>query len=244
MNDLKLFLLISCGGLFLSLAPAQASSPLLQLAAQEQPLLDWEAQRLQAFLTDIEQRIPSAMRDLLPSKVVLDFVDYAQDSSQLRMRLPTCKGGQTLNQQVDAQIQEPQQRSEGPSFWNILDRFRGMSRISINRLFLQEIYSGPEQARSYPCGHQNLYRLAQASVIHELAKLLADKLAIQDNQRFIHLNRFSLFFGFTQFKDQKTPQSPDGYDLDSVEAGLCHSFRILFAGFGVSVPTSGALSIL
>jgi hypothetical protein len=53
----------------------------------------------------------------------------------------------------------------------------GTITINLNASFLPIILAGETSAQTFACGHRNMYRLAQAAIVHQIARIL-------DNNRF------------------------------------------------------------
>ncbi len=88
-------------------------------------------------------------------------------------------------------------------------------KILLNSLLWTEILRGPTESHQYSCGHRTGYRLAMATLIHELGHAYDDERKISTDRRFMHLMTFSPgILGATQ-KNDHAYRSADLYELTS-----------------------------
>ncbi|MFN7685112.1 MAG: DUF4105 domain-containing protein [Oligoflexia bacterium] len=122
-----------------------------------------ERLQIQAFLDQVSATLPERLKTTLKRKVTLRF--EALDGAP-GVYVPPCIGSD-LNPEVAAQtLGEIRAASSWP-----LEKRRALRELVIHQGFRAEILGGEAKARTYPCGHTNLYRLAMATVIHELGHL-------------------------------------------------------------------------
>lgn len=58
--------------------------------------------------------------------------------------------------------------SKNPEHYTLGQYSEGAHKVILNRRILHDIRLGPNSARKYLTGHQSMYRLAVATLIHEL----------------------------------------------------------------------------
>ncbi len=117
-----------------------------------------------SFLDAVTRKLPSVMKEALGHRFVIKF-----DSGMTDFKLPKCTNSD-----------EP--TSSHPIYYGSTSVFS--RTIQMNPAFKQIIIAGEARAATYPCGHKNAYRLAEATLIHELAHqydLLAIKTAAEQS---------------------------------------------------------------
>jgi hypothetical protein len=146
---------------------AAASRPRMvaadQLVLQLDPTLPLpgdQREQVERFLAETLGLLPVKLRKTLGRVVTVNF--EALDAAP-GVYVPPCVGAEP-DERWESQVLGRVERPSGPSR-------RKVDRVSLHRGFLAEIQQGPGSARSYSCGHRNLYRLALASLVHELGHI-------------------------------------------------------------------------
>lgn len=104
---------------------------------------------VQKFLLETVQHLPPKLQQGLYKPLQIEFTALDSTSS---FAPPACIGGTESTAQTLAKTQ-------------------GSQKILLNLVMLPEILKGSEAATTYACGHRNLYQLAMASLIHQIARL-------------------------------------------------------------------------
>ena len=130
------------------------------------------------FLKYVETLLPPTMKEKIGQKV---FVDFSIQSDQKNLKHPTCPGLPRGGVFKPHEPQEPDPLASEIIDYGLPTAQRvtpitygqtiGRNRIVLNRSLVNEVVRGPEQSKTYPCGHKTLYRLIVATVLHELAHL-------------------------------------------------------------------------
>ncbi|MDD9951006.1 MAG: DUF4105 domain-containing protein [Zetaproteobacteria bacterium] len=100
-------------------------------------------------------------------------------------------------------------------------------RIFLNQKLIGDIQLGESAARSFPCGHRNMYRLALASLYHELMHFLDDHLTEEK------LSRQPEFLNISEFRRSplhniafnQEVNSPDPYEYTNSAEKLATNFE-------------------
>ncbi len=138
-------------------------------------LNDWEQAQYNQFIQNVTKSLPSKIKLQLKSEnIELAFVNSKDSIIDLSSLDETCsyyafESGRTI----------------------LKNLFRKNHRIEINTLLFSEILKGPTQSKTYNCGHKTAYRLAMATLIHELGHIYDDKANLSNERRFLHLTSFS-----------------------------------------------------
>jgi hypothetical protein len=120
---------------------------------------------VEKFLSDAEALLPPQMKNVLNRKVTVRFTHL---DSTAEFVTPACNGEEqsaetTLNgnvAQVRGRVDQGRRLSEANA-----------SIVLLNSAMIAEIVKGSGQSKSYACGHRSLYRLALATLVHEISHL-------------------------------------------------------------------------
>jgi hypothetical protein len=106
-----------------------------------------------------------------------------------------------------------------------------LGRLSLNIQFLKDIFDGPHKSRATKCRHKNMYRLAQATLLHELAHVIDRKLKKaaswnSSSREFHSLLDFRpyLIAGYKR-KNSFEERSPDPYEMKSPSEAFAVNFE-------------------
>ncbi len=138
--------------------PANTSQLTLKLDAGS--VTEEERAGLERFLRQTEALLPPKLRETLNREVTVRF--EALDTAP-GIFVPSCLG--------DAPSTSTEKQVLGQVSRSIFSSRRKLSALSLHQGFKAEILAGESAARTYECGHRNIYRLAVASLIHELGHL-------------------------------------------------------------------------
>jgi hypothetical protein len=115
---------------------------------------------LHRFIEDIQAALPQKLKDAFDKPIQIEFKKLGDAG----FGPPPCPG--------DAAAESPE-HGGGPNYRYGLEPvtlpWQSQYTVELNEGFLPEIAKGPEGATRYSCGHGNLYRLAVATAIHEIA---------------------------------------------------------------------------
>lgn len=148
----------------LSGAPAHTAEFRLELLPKDVPTESRAA--LQTFLTETARQIPPLMAERIGRPVLVRFTREFGHAAELLS--PPCAP-----------------EAAAPNKGTRVLQTRGQLRrgvILLNAALIPEILRGPSAARAYACGHRDLFRLAQATLLHELAHVY-DFLDIDTRER-------------------------------------------------------------
>ncbi len=167
----------------------------------------WELERIQNFLKDAEARLPYIMKTVLDEKITVDFVDFPSDRQRglNSILIPRCPGDQI------PQTSALQSQMLGQAYLEI-------NSIQINRLFLNEIFLGPEGSQKFNCRHGNLYQTALGVLIHETGHLFDRDVKVTSTAAFQSLMGFKSpwLFGQPASKNKMQTRSVNPYELTSL----------------------------
>jgi Domain of unknown function (DUF4105) len=189
--------------------PAQAGSPGtgLHLELSTENIAASQRAALQAFVEDALASLPPKFREQLDETVRLRFVSELGGNAPLTA--PACNAAEAST----AQSSE-------------LGLFQAWPEptVELNARLIPEILRGETGSTAYACGHRNFYRLAKASLLHELSHAadsfhnLPGSYNYSSQQRFLDLTDWTgpslrhpggSRLNFTQAR------SPDGYELSN-----------------------------
>lgn len=175
-------------------------------------LNDWERERVMHFLKETQSKIPIQIQEQINRPIVVKFAEFSSDReySRTQIQAPNCS---------DPKFAQGKKQGYGYVKKPLLGSIAQAKQVYINQLFLAEILGGIDQARTYPCGHQNFYRLAQGTVIHEIGHIYEGKGDLSKNPRFQNLVGFrpSWILRQPEQKNTRPDRSPDAYEFNSPE---------------------------
>ena len=126
-------------------------------------LTPFEHEQIHLFVQSVLAQLPPALKENLPTPVKIKFKKLSKSTE---LQSPSCPNEEgVLGDEANHQ-----------SFKEIYARLSwewssSKKVIELNRLFIPIIIEGEESAPTYSCGHKNLYKLAEATLIHELTHL-------------------------------------------------------------------------
>jgi hypothetical protein len=207
------------------------------VASEEMPIL-------QTFVSSVSQLLPEAMKNKIGRKIRVRFSQMGTSS----LEVPACMDNPQANSPTEESV-----GSSDKTKMEILghDNYNGHSSVvDLNALFKQEIKLGPDGTRTFPCGHRNMYRLATATLIHELAHVYDANLGKEQSSKNTY---FQKLMGFTkqwswhkifllrtlEEKNQLALRSPDPYEFKSEKESFAVNmeFFVLDPEFGCRRPT-------
>ncbi len=170
----------------------------------------WENQQYQNFIQAVQNALPEKFKQVLQNKKIeLEFVDFSENSLEISQIDETCARPHTKDESTGEKSTSERKLTIGEArtfpFTN--------PKIHLNSLLWIEILKGPQQSYIYNCGHRTGYRLAMATLIHELGHLYDSEQNASKDRRFLHLMTFSLdLVGISQ-KNNHAYRSADLYEL-------------------------------
>jgi len=109
----------------------------------------------QQWSDDALAQLPPSLHERFPDKIRVRFKSWGEPGP---LRTPYCAGGSAEDEAPD-----------GPNF-ETYGRYNALRNIiTLNSKLLDEIQLGPEGSRNFECYHGNFYRLATATLLHEIA---------------------------------------------------------------------------
>lgn len=145
------FFLVFCSPLF---AESRSSSGFHYVLKAKK--LDFSAQeRLGRFLDEAAARLPLKFKEAIARPIRIRFLALDQEQE---IHVP-CESKKNLRQIY------------GAVRWPALKPRKFAKTIDLHQAFIPILLQGREAAKTYSCGHHNLYDLALATLIHETAHL-------------------------------------------------------------------------
>lgn len=220
------------GGLVcLLLLHAACARPLLTSRANSgsalhpvlQPLAAADQAALARFLTELAALLPARVKSQLPQRMAIDFAPQSQP-----LLPPTCSAA------GPPELELASLASDG--------RDGEPLRIRLHAGFREVIRQGPERAAHYPCGHHDMYRLAQATVLHELLHAYDARQHVSADKQFANLHRFAPqgLFRRLRSRNELAQRSPDPYEFRSPEESFAvhGEFFLLDPAYRCRMPAS------
>ncbi len=174
---------------------------------------------LSAFLRQVERTVPPRVQARIAQTVVVSF-DHAPEGDAAgegrEVRVPRCPEEDSA---VRAATPPPSQEL---GFLQLAGDRGSPHRIHLHRGFAAVVRAGPDEKTRYPCGHRSLYRLAVATVLHEVMHAYDAQVGLSDDPRYRHLVRFDrqgILRRLTP-RNQLWSRSPDPYEGHSLAESL------------------------
>ena len=196
------------------------------LGLRDAPFSHETRDKLKRFLVEVSAAVPSAIKNTLNRPIEVVFAKVG-DSEELI--LPLCAGVSEPSDIAAFDSASPDQKNRGfiHAGWD-------QGKIQLNALFLKEIEKGPDHSRTYPCGHRNLYRLAMATVLHELVHLydfglqrdsdlagVSGSISSSRAYRKVALwNRWFYLSSLASPRNLSVKRSPDPYEVHHIQEHL------------------------
>ncbi len=175
----------------------------------------WENSRINKFFNEANQRLPSSMKRLLQGPVVIEFSDEISDKPNYSALAMECVWDDKATS-----IDVSSKRTLGDTSFTTYKGKKALL-IRLHKLLLNEILAGPEGATAYRCGHKSSYRLALATLLHEVTHGYDFQTKISSERRFKHLLSFTVnFLKITSQKNNSAFRSPDPYEWTSPAEGF------------------------
>ncbi|MGE3608714.1 MAG: DUF4105 domain-containing protein [Bacteriovoracaceae bacterium] len=146
-----------------------------------------DSNRTQNFLKEVERVLPSKMKEVINREVLIEFTELDNYDS----------------------LQNPCVKKEEKQVYGKLG-----SSILINKNLIPYIEN--KKSLTFSCGHKDAYRLAVATIIHELVHLFERKSTDEYSQSKTYLALVQgqeTVLGPDKIKNQSTGRSPDPYEL-------------------------------
>ena len=241
---IRRFIVGLVAGILLSSIIAKADIPTadrnsFSLALDPSGISSSEKDSLQTFLESAEKLIPDGMKQGIGRKILVRFSPMGNQTS---LEVPACFGDPTAETVSNSSKAKMELLGH--------DDFGGhASVVDLNSLFKQEILLGPAATRTYSCGHRSMYRLALATLIHELAHVYD---ADQGKNESSRNSFFQKLMGFTKqwdmhaflFRGVETKnhlylRSPDPYEFKNIKESFAVNveYFVLDSDFACRRPT-------
>lgn len=133
------------------------------------------AQKLQSFITEVETKLPSSMKEKLNSQTIT--VQFGQLDNENKIVIPNCSNNvDSLSEAagVKSQYAKAVGKNKGARYNFQTQSTTNKNVIVLNNNFINVIVGGESSAQKYNCDHQNTYRLAQGALINGLARIYDD----------------------------------------------------------------------
>ncbi|MEK6704463.1 MAG: DUF4105 domain-containing protein [Candidatus Poribacteria bacterium] len=92
--------------------------------------------------------------------------------------------------------------------------------IKLNQNFKSEIIAGPDNSTKYECGYKNVYRLALATLIHELTHVYDSLTGLSKSLVYKNLANWHKGFFIKKSKNKLHVRSPDPYEFENISENL------------------------
>lgn len=176
---------------------------------------------LSVFLAEVERTVPARVQAELPQRFLVSFDLQPEESAppglRHQVRVPSCP----MDEPGHPGLAAPS-RPQELAFLDVLGDGQGPQRIHLHRGFAAIIRAGPASAQRYPCGHRSLYRLAAATVLHEVMHAYDAKAGLSRDPRYRHLLRFERqgILRRMASRNELWARSPDPYEGHSLPESL------------------------
>ena len=168
---------------------------------------------VKVLIDQVVEWLPPQMKAGLPDRVQISFKRL---SSHSQLILPQC-----VNQSSD------QSSNSSSTGVDVYGQVKWDGTIELNSLFIPEILRGESRSSTYPCGHGNAYRLAMATLVHELSHLYDGSYSVwrrgvvSSDRRYLRLagwrKKTRLLGQVVRPLNEVIFRSPDPYEFQSIE---------------------------
>ncbi|MGZ3772905.1 MAG: DUF7844 domain-containing protein [Pseudobdellovibrionaceae bacterium] len=139
--------------------------------------------KLNSFGEEVLSQLPPLLVQSLQNKVVINFKSLDTNDTSAELAIPSCVDTDhlafLLQKKVEQEFDGIKSKDSTENMITQTGDIYGETispslnsnnfQINLNLKLLSIILNGEEKAKTYPCGHKNLYRLAKATLIHELS---------------------------------------------------------------------------
>ena len=171
------------------------------------------------FLQQVINALPIEIQNSIHTQLKIEFSDYL--SSNDTIQVPRCSKENGADASPSNEQNQVFARSRNLRGWI-------SPVIFLHAGFRPILEAGESLAQRYECGHHNLYRLAVASVVHEIIHLYDGKTGASRNSNFVNLSHFKRTHTLIwKTKNKLRTRSPDVWEF----ADLRESFAVNFEYF-------------
>lgn len=171
-----------------------------------------DAQSLGALFAQAEQALPPKVKQRIGRSIVIDLDG---DRAHEQIQVPACAAVSTS----DRRALEPPQTLASARF--------AASPASPHRILLHPgvlliARQGPEGSARFACGHGSLYRLAVATLVHEVVHIYDHLTRLSANPAYQHMQQFARQDGLRKLKahNHLRMRSPDIYEFYNISENL------------------------
>lgn len=214
MMSLAIFGLALCG----CRAPTRVASPsALQapfaLVLAQPGALAADAASLGALLAEVERALPQKVKQRIGRPIAIDL---DPSKSQELIRVPVCEpvaSSDPRAAQLSTQTLGSAQFASDPALPH---------RILLHPGVLLIARQGPDGSQRFACGHGSLYRLAVATLVHEVAHIYDKLTQLSGNLKYQHMQQFAHQDMLAKLKphNQLRVRSPDIYEFHDISENL------------------------
>ncbi len=174
---------------------------------------------IERFLEEATYFLPPKMIEKAGRTIGVSFIPFEGDKKYNRTEIepPRCDWN------------TPHPELIGLSKEDIIDRsqkfaFVAGKNIYLNELWIKDILAGPKAARTFSCGHKNLYQAALGTLVHEYSHIY-DKNSnfpslSEEFKRLGHWKTGSFWWSGSENKNITRIRSPDPYEYFNTEEGF------------------------
>lgn len=181
------------------------------LLIDERRLSPDERQLAAQLIYAAEIRLPPRVKQSISRPVVISFTALTEER---RLPPPHCplRAGELALPRAEAQLLG---RSE------LASSAARPHHIALHRGFLAAMRNDV-MSEPYSCGHRSLYKLALATLLHELIHLYDARAQLSRSSLFLNLQRFSSAWPFLRAhsRNELAARSPDAYEYKSAAESL------------------------
>ena len=192
-------------------------------------------EKLTAFLNEVTAKLPEKIKTTIDREIQVKFVDMGRDT----VSVPVC-GADTENTDEKTEENNDAPEYHGPEYLGQVRSFGPVRShvVRITRAFIPEILLGAELSRQYDCGHRSLYRLAVATLVHELAHMYDWETKVSKDEHYLKLLHFvrkrgvgsmlltgGLVPGPYKSKNMLWTRSPDPYEFKNRKESFAVNFE-------------------
>jgi hypothetical protein len=205
----------------LSASSASALKPTLKLAdvLDAHPLVS-------KFFADVESLVPDTLTNALDPRLRVVFADLSENRDK-KLPLPHCRSELSNSGPNQGELSDAEESIHAN--YGYYDH--NLKVVVLSSAFLYDIKNPHDQTRRYACRHKTMYRLAMATLLHELAHAFDASTHTSQKVAFQKLSKWEIGYFSNGYRNTLSSASPDHYEWSSGETGAHESFAVNFEYF-------------
>ncbi len=181
----------------------------------------FELEKINTFIAKVTKKLPYKVKSQLVQKIELSFIDFSEGTKKYEIMPPNCE----VPNKSGTEPRTAQRQSHGYSETPIFSLFNNTGKIKMNRLFLNDIFRGAQNARTYACGLKNHYLLSMSVLLHEIFHLYDHKVNFSGTGKIAEALGYdaNISIGF-HARNKSLERRPETYEADNLKEAAAVNF--------------------